>query len=266
MKDLITSIIESLDGDANLELYPFLPYLLQDLTEIGTDPLLVEKLIRTNIGSEPLKVLDLGCGKGAVSVHLAKVLGYHATGIDGMQEFIDSANRLATINKVAHFCSFSQGDIRNEIAKFSGFDMVILGAIGPVFGFIGRTLATISSALNPGGYVIIDDAFKEDGTLPDYDRVSTRTAFYQEITDNGFRVVDEIIIPAKAMAQSNRDIQDCICQRAEELKIKHPEKAQLFNIYIQNQEAEIETMENNLVVGIWLLGRLKVDPVFEDTH
>lgn len=131
-----------------------------------------------------MKVLDLGCGNGVVPVHLAKVLGYHASGIDGIQKFMDSANRFAKINKVAHFCSFRQGDMRNEIAKFSGFDMAILGAIGPVSGFIGKTLATVSSAFNPSGYVIIDDAFKEDSTLPDYDRVSTRTSFYQEITEN----------------------------------------------------------------------------------
>jgi cyclopropane fatty-acyl-phospholipid synthase-like methyltransferase len=253
MKDLKTSIVESLDGGANPEIFPFLPYILQDIEEIGTDPVLVEKLIRKHIGSKPLKVLDLGCGKGAVSVHHAAKLGCMVTGIDGMQEFVDAAIALAEKHKVSHLCSFRQGDIREEINTCSGFDVIILGAIGPVFGLIRDTLRTVTPALKPGGYVIIDDGFKEDGALPEYDRVVSRLEFYGQIAETCFTVVEELILPSAELTKSNLEIQDKIVMRAEELTSRYPEKEKIFRAYIQEQENEIDLMDGKLVVGIWLL-------------
>lgn len=45
--------------------------------------------------SEQTKILDLACGKGAVSVILAKELGCMARGIDIISEFIDFAREKA---------------------------------------------------------------------------------------------------------------------------------------------------------------------------
>ncbi len=253
MKDLKLSIVESLDGESIPELFPFLPYLLQDLEEIGTDPRLVERLIRTHIGSEPLKVLDLGCGKGAVAIHLAQALDCVVTGIDGMHEFVETAKTIAKKKNVDRRCSFIQGDIRGEINHYKGFDIIILGAIGPVFGFMGDTLRAVSPALKSGGFVIIDDGFKEDGTLPDYSRAISRSEFYAQIQENGFTPVAELIIPAEELAVSNNYTQQHIIKRANELIISFPEKQALFSGYVRAQEDEIVKMENQLVVGIWLL-------------
>lgn len=256
MKDLKTSIVESLDGTSNPELFPFLDYLLQDLTEIGTEPRLVEKLIRTHIQARPLRVLDLGCGKGAVSIHLARVLGCQVTGIDGMEAFIQAAQKLAASHQVAHLCNFIQGDIREKVKELNGFDVVILGAIGPVFGFMGDTLKAVLPTLNKGGFVIIDDGFKEDNTLPAYDKVLGKTDFYTQIAENGFSILEEIILSAEDIASPNQSTQQCIVTRAKELVQKVPDRAELFNNYVQAQENEIDVMENRLTVGIWLLKML----------
>ena len=68
MEETKKSILESLDG-SDPELFPYLPYLLQDLWEIGADPLSMLSLIRENIPNKKLTILDLGCGKGAVPRH-----------------------------------------------------------------------------------------------------------------------------------------------------------------------------------------------------
>lgn len=253
LKSLTSSIVESLDGSSNQEIYPFLPYLLQDLDEIGTDPRMAAAMIEKHANHGRLSILDLGCGKGAVSVHLAKTLGCHITGIDGLPEFIESAGKLAAENNVSHLCRFIHADIREEIKNCRDFDVVILGAIGPVFGFMAQTLQAIAPALRPGGYVFIDDGFKEDDTLPDYDRVLSRSAFYQQIAEQGFVVLEELIIPPHQLHGSNREIQDMIVKRAYELIVQHPEKEKILLNYVQAQEDEIDTMENHLKVGMWLL-------------
>jgi 2-polyprenyl-3-methyl-5-hydroxy-6-metoxy-1,4-benzoquinol methylase len=57
------------------ELIPFLPYLLQDLWELGSSPKDMINLISRNIDiTKNTRILDLACGKGAVSVNMAKNL------------------------------------------------------------------------------------------------------------------------------------------------------------------------------------------------
>ncbi len=59
------SVVIAMDG-SDIELFPFLPYILQDVWEIGADPEAIKKLIKKHCNNlAELKVLDLGCGKGA---------------------------------------------------------------------------------------------------------------------------------------------------------------------------------------------------------
>lgn len=70
MKNLNESVVESLDG-FRTELLPYLPYLLQDLWEIEADPDTMLSLIKQYIRQDRLNILDLGCGKGAVTIKIA---------------------------------------------------------------------------------------------------------------------------------------------------------------------------------------------------
>ena len=65
MEEIQNSIVEALDGP-DIELYPYLPYLLQDLWEIGADPSIMLALLKNNIKKKKLRIMDLGCGKAAV--------------------------------------------------------------------------------------------------------------------------------------------------------------------------------------------------------
>ena len=91
MKTTEEKLAKSLTAEST-ELIPHLPYLLQDLWEMGSSPKDMLELVRKHIHvSMKTKVLDLECGKGAVSVYLAKELGRRVKGIDLIPEFIDVA-------------------------------------------------------------------------------------------------------------------------------------------------------------------------------
>ncbi|WP_313019647.1 hypothetical protein [Acetoanaerobium noterae] len=65
MSDGEEKLAKSLTAES-VELIPYLPYLLQDLWELGSSPKDMVHLISKNIIiSEKTKVLDLACGKGA---------------------------------------------------------------------------------------------------------------------------------------------------------------------------------------------------------
>ncbi|MCG8430743.1 MAG: methyltransferase domain-containing protein, partial [Candidatus Omnitrophica bacterium] len=114
-KTLEQSIIRAMDG-SDPGLIPFLPYILQDCWEIGSDPNTMIDLVRKHARDHAnLRVLDLGCGKGAVSVKIAKEFKCDCFGIDAMEGFIDEANRKAKEHGVEHLCHFEAGDIRERV-------------------------------------------------------------------------------------------------------------------------------------------------------
>src|SRR4030042_5201175 len=106
MKTIEESVVTAMDG-SDKELFPYLPYILQDLWEIGADPDAIIELISKHFKHyTDLKVLDLGCGKGAVSVKVSKALGCNCYGIDAIPEFIVFAQQKALEFKVEHLCTF----------------------------------------------------------------------------------------------------------------------------------------------------------------
>ncbi len=134
MSDVEEKLAKSLTAES-VELIPYLPYLLQDLWELGSSPKDMVHLISKNIIiSEKTKVLDLACGKGAVSIKLAKELGCQVKGIDIMQDFIENAKKKAREFKVETLCEFIVGDINQYVEVEKGYDIVILGAVGEVLG------------------------------------------------------------------------------------------------------------------------------------
>jgi len=252
MNALEKSVVESLDG-SDPDLFPFLPYILQDLWELGADPSVMLSLIKNNIKKDGLRVLDLGCGKGAVSINIAREIGCTVKGIDAMPDFIESAKSYAKQYKVQDKCDFETGDIRLKIKELKGFNVIILGAIGPVLGDLYTTLKTLSPSLNPSGYVLLDDGYIPDVSQTDYNRCLHEKEFYDQIARAGFVIVREIIFEREAIDESDKIIYEAIKKRIDELKSEFPGESGLFDEYIKSQEYENYILANELVTGTWLL-------------
>jgi 2-polyprenyl-3-methyl-5-hydroxy-6-metoxy-1,4-benzoquinol methylase len=73
-------------------------------------------------------LLDLCCGNGRVSIHMAKK-GFKATGVDMSKAFVEDATRKAKEHKVSKMVTFLEGDVRNlkeVVGKTSKpFDVVV---------------------------------------------------------------------------------------------------------------------------------------------
>jgi SAM-dependent methyltransferase len=100
MRTLEETIAAAMDV-SDMELLPFLPYILQDFWEIGADPGTIVALIRKHGNNrERLRVLDLGCGKGAVSVRIAAELGHACYGIDAILKIIPRYDQVTAVMPV----------------------------------------------------------------------------------------------------------------------------------------------------------------------
>lgn len=256
MKSIEESVVIAMNG-SDKELFPFLSYILQDIWEIGADPDAVIKLIRKYCSNiTELKILDLGCGKGAVSVKVSQALGCTCYGIDAIPEFIEFAKHKATEYKVNHWCLFETGDIREKVNDLSGYDVVILGAIGPVFGDYFSTLSTLVKCINENGIFIIDDAYINDNSDFSHPLMFKKSDIWQQIEKAGMELVENDIMDRDDIIGSDDFIFDNLKKRCQELIEKYPDKQNLFLDYIRKQEIENDVLENK-VIGTTLVIKKK---------
>ncbi len=126
--DLARCVAKSLE--ATPELLPYLSELLADLDELGGSSQLILTMLKRQRLPPGASVLDLGCGKGAISVLLAEHLGVSVVGIDAFEPFIAHARRLAQERSCGARCNFHCADIRSLEPKQKKFDVVLFVGLG----------------------------------------------------------------------------------------------------------------------------------------
>ncbi len=256
MKTIEECVVTAMDGN-DKELFPYLPYILQDVWEFGADPDAVIRLINKHFAhTAGLKVLDLGCGKGAVSIQVSQALGCRCHGIDAIAEFIEFARHKAAEYKVTHRCTFETADIRQRVHDLSGFDIIVLGAIGPVFGDYFHTLTTLKRCMNETGAFILDDGYIQDSSDFIHPLIAKKSTILSQIEMAGMKLVEDDRMDREDIKDSDDFIFEKLKKRCLELAEKYPVKQQLFLEYIKNQEIENDVLENH-IIGTTLLIRRK---------
>lgn len=256
MKPVEESVVTAMDG-ADKGIFPYLPYILQDLWEIGTDPETIIGLVKKHTKEhDRLKVLDLGCGKGPVSVKLAKELNCTCVGIDAVAEFVDEARKRAAEFGVSALCEFRVEDIRESVKRLKGFDIIVLGAIGPVLGDYYSTLTTLSKLLTKKGLIIIDDGYIEDNSDFSHPLMQRKETILSQIKASGMCLLDEVVASNDQIKEADEYIFSNLKTRCNELIEKYPEKKALFEGYIKKQEQENYVLENRVVCSTMVIKRL----------
>jgi cyclopropane fatty-acyl-phospholipid synthase-like methyltransferase len=246
-KTLEESVVAAMDG-TDTDLFPFLPYILQDLWAMGSDPEMIVRLVRKQAQDDSnLKVLDLGCGKGAVSIKIAEEFKCACLGIDAVQEFIDEADSKAKEVGVDRLCRFEVGDIRERVKNLTGFDIIILGSIGSVFGDYFQTLTALEKCMVDNGKIIIDDGYVENDSVDAQPFAPKRDVVLQQISDSGMKLIAEVVVAKDYMKEANDFIYKSLKRRCEELIEKHPDKTALFKNYVKRQEEENAALEGRIV-------------------
>lgn len=235
---------------------PFIPYMLQDFWAIGINPDIVLTLLERNLkkGKEA-RVLDLACGKGAISVVTAAKFKVHVTGIDLMSDFIDVARTKAAEYGVNSICDFITGDINGHIEYQSGFYGVIFSAVGEVIGDLEETLIKLKGVLAEGGIIIIDN----------YDYIDKHESglLFRRL---GLELVDEInesqarrnnLCSYELINNSSLGM-GAIIRRASELSEMYPAQHRIFEDYVQYQHNEYTYIDNQGPASkvVWCLKRI----------
>lgn len=253
--DLDGSIAQAMETDVRL--LPVLPELLADLWELGPS---AEQVVSAldSVGVEPEStVLDLACGKGAVTVALAQRLSVRVEGIDAFPPFLQAARSLAMERGVGHRCRFGQGDIRKLLGQERQYDVVLLLSVGPVLGDYVQTIAGLRRLVRTGGYIVIEDGFLAGGVadLPGAEGYAGHSETLRRLTACGDVVAREVICSAEQTRSVNQRNTGLIRQRASLVKARHPAFGQLIDEYVTRQERETQILGTDVMCAIWILRR-----------
>lgn len=244
--------------DATPELLPYLPDLLADLWELGGSPeIFIDLLHPLKLTPEATRVLDLGCGKGAIAIRLAQEFGFPILGIDGFEPFIAEARKKAREHDVEQLCRFRCADLRDYLSPTEIYDVVIYAAVGGAPGNLKENVGKLRNCVRPGGYIIIDDAFLADKTepVPGYENYTTHRKTLRQLSAFGDSLLKEVIIPEAEIRSFNLRNTELIRRRAEKLARKYPEDAELIRSYVRKQEEETEILGREVACVVWLLQR-----------
>ena len=249
---LSDQVVHALGGSGR-EVLEFLPVLLQDLEELGSNPRAMEELIRTYGDGTHRRWLDLCCGKGAVSLHLAARLGVLVHGVDGMESFVAHARRQARLQGLEELCTFETGDAACALktARKDRVDGVIWGGAGDVLGPPAVTLEALARSVRRGGLILVDEAYNLDPQAPGWSRDRWLDAMHR----TGLTLLGELGESQEELRRINRENNRKIARRAAELAERFPDRARLFWDYLAAQKAESRQVEDDMVCVTWLLQR-----------
>lgn len=240
------------------DLVPFIPELLDGLWSLGVPTDVIVELLRPlNLPARLTKALDLGCGKGAVAIDLARELGFNVTGIDFYQPFIDEARLRAVEMGVGESCRFILGDIRETARKSADFDVVILVWVGRALGDLANSVNGLRRQVISGGYMVIAAGYLKEGTSVDlgHGEHVGRGESLRQLTAHGDTILREATVPEDRIETFYIDYLNSLRRGGQKVSVEHPELKHRLLKHIEKQERMCAIMKAAIVPAVWLIRR-----------
>ena len=150
-------------------------------------------------------ILDIGCGTGAQTIHLARLTDAHITAVDNHPPFLAQLKKRATENNLASRITTGIADMGHLPFSDHAFDTI--WAEGSIFiiGF-ARGLSEWRRLLVPGGCLVVSDfCWLTDNPHPELEEMlldgcpeaGDRESMRRAVKENGYRLLHEFLLPHK---------------------------------------------------------------------
>ena len=218
------------------------------LDALGSTPRLMARWLKGAGIGKSSRVLDLGCGKGAVAVEVARATGCFVTGVDAFEPFVMSCRGMAAVKGVGDRCEFRTG----LAEKFRGgsYDAVVLLNVFPY----ERAIPIARRLTNPGGLYLIDDAVASgrganDSAFPTARDVS------QTIEARGDRVERSKVWTKAQVLKRERANYELLRKNAKALTRERPDDRDLIAECLGRMRAGIADLSAEIRPACWLVRR-----------
>lgn len=223
-------------------------HLLEDffrpLEALGSAPALMARwLKRAGVGPNA-RVLDLGCGKGAAGIEIARVTGGFVTGVDAFEPFVLHARGMASVKGVGARCDFRVG--LAERFRSRPFDAVVFLNVFP----FERAIPVARRLTVPGGLYLIDDAVAIRASA-----FPTSRDVVEAIEAGGDRVVRSKVWTKAHVQKRELANYELLRRNAKSLVKERPRDRDLVAEFLKRMRAGIADLSADIRPACWLVRR-----------
>jgi len=172
-----------------------------------------------------------------------------------MSEFLKVAEEKSDEFKVSSLCNFINEDILNYVTDRHDFNIVILAALGGIFGRNEQTIEKLRTQVSSGSYIIIDDGYlkkKDSSNRKGYHHYRNYEETVKELTSSNDDLISEIST-IEISKKINDEYLVAIEKRCNELTTKHPQMENDLKNYLDLQKEECEILNEEFEGTIWIL-------------
>ena len=246
----------------------YMPPVIDPEQSVLQNQILFERIVADDLQlRHGQKVLDLGCGCGAIAEHMAELTGAVPYGINLDASQIDKAHR----NPNLPAANFTVGDFNEPLAfDDESFDAVY--AVQPMTYVSDHafTFAEVMRVLKPGGRFVINDVAALDAYDPENDHHRTLIQHTRELTvfgglwyyryweddyrDAGFELVSSVGRPAVEMIRKEValfDRYEAIFKALAKVRVIPKKTDALLQRLNKNSRSYIQAEEEELLTLNW---------------
>jgi len=153
--------------------------------------------------NRPLNILDIGCGTGASTLILARVLNAKITAVDFLQDFLDvlesRTRSLGLEEKITPLCASM------EELPFEGEQFDVIWSEGAIYNIgFNKGISDWRRYLKPGGLLVASEITWTTSSRPselqshwdsEYPEIGTASSKIKSIEDNGYSPVGYFVLP-----------------------------------------------------------------------
>lgn len=132
------------------------------------DPAVLEQVMALLDLGPGRRVLDVGCGKGALLVRLAERFGARGTGLDLNAAFLAEGRAGAERHGVASLVELLEMEASRLAAEPASFDAGICIGSSHALGGYRETLRALARLVRPGGAVLVGEGYWRREPDPEY--------------------------------------------------------------------------------------------------
>lgn len=176
------------------------------------------------------RVIDLGCGKGAAAIAVARTCGCVVHGVDGHGPFVAAAQEAAISAGVGARCTFNVGDLRT-IKKRRVWDAGMMLSVLPALD----AAKVMARHVKPGGLVLLDDAVRVERARQEAWLPGTMAELREQMEHAGYSVVRQHVMSRDEVRRMDASLYRRIAARARVLAQRDARTAKIVREVLQRQ-------------------------------
>jgi cyclopropane fatty-acyl-phospholipid synthase-like methyltransferase len=105
------------------------------------------------------RIMDVGCAKGEILIHMADICQVAAVGIDTSPQFLEIANQEIAQRVPAADITLHETPVSQYVAETDAYDCVMCVNSTGLYGDYDKALLEITQLAKPGGIVVMGDYY-----------------------------------------------------------------------------------------------------------